>query len=113
MHVDDLADGVIFCLENWDPSSVNAPKDIHGDALNHLNIGTGKDISIKDLAHKIAYLTEFKGEIRWDKSKPDGTPRKKLDISRLKKLGWEPSIDLEEGIKKTISNINLISLLKS
>ena len=106
MHVDDLADGIIFCLKNWHPSDKNAPIDSLGNPLNHLNIGTGKDISIKELSLKIAKLTNFKGEILWDTSKPDGTPKKLLDVSRLKKIGWEPKISLEDGIKETILSLN-------
>ena len=62
----------------------------------------GKDLSIKDLAEKIAELYNFKGEIFWDNTKPDGTPRKLLDISKIKSIGWEPKIKLEEGLQKTI-----------
>ena len=106
MHVDDLAKGIIFCLENWDPSTNNSPKDSSGKPLNHLNIGTGKDISIKELAKKISSITNFKGEILWDTSKPDGTPKKLLDVSRINKLGWKSKIDLDEGINKTIASLN-------
>ena len=103
LYVDDLAEAIVFCLENWDPSMKDAPMDKNGDPLNYLNIGTGKDISIKDLALKIANIVGFKGDILWDKSKPDGTPRKVLDISKISKMGWAPLVDLDEGIKKTIS----------
>ena len=103
LHVDDLADAVLFCLENWQPNRKDSPKDIHGNPLNHLNVGTGKDISIKQLADKISDLIGFKGEIIWDKSKPDGTPKKQLDISKISKLGWFPKISLDKGIKETIS----------
>ena len=103
MHVDDLARAIIFVLENWDPESENAPKDKNGNPLLILNVGTGKDITINSLAEKIAAITNFKGEIIWDKSKPDGTPKKLLDINRIKKLGWEAKIDLDNGIKETIS----------
>ena len=106
MHVDDLANGIIFCLKNWNPSNKNAPKDTSGNPLNHLNIGTGNEISIKHLALKIANLTNFKGEIIWDSSKPDGTPKKLLDVSRLKNLGWESKINLEDGIKSTIISLD-------
>ena len=106
MHVDDLADGVIFCLKNWHPSYENAPKDSFGKPLNHLNIGTGKDISIEDLASKIAVITNFKGEILWDTSKPDGTPKKLLDVTRINRLGWKTKINLDHGIKKTIDSLN-------
>ncbi len=104
MHVDDLANAVLFCLENWDPDNINAPKDDKGDKLFYLNVGTGKDISIKELANKIANATNFKGEILWDKNKPDGTPKKQLDISRINTLGWKAEIDLEVGILKTIES---------
>jgi len=110
MHVDDLADGIIFCLKNWHPSDKNAPIDSLGNPLNHLNIGTGKDISIKELSLKIAKLTDFKGEILWDASKPDGTPKKLLDVSRLKKIGWEPKISLEDGIRETIHSVDFKQL---
>ena len=102
MHVDDLGDAVVYCLKNWHPTSENAPKDLYGKPLNHLNVGTGIDISIKQLAEKIAEISEFKGEIIWDKSKPDGTPKKQLDISKIKELGWSPKIGLDDGIKQTI-----------
>ena len=111
MHVDDLAEAIIFCLENWDPSNINSPKDSFGVPLNHLNVGTGKDISIKNLASKIAQLTEFNGNIEWDTSKPDGTPRKKLDITMIKKLGWESKIDLDFGLRDTIKNVDIKSFL--
>ena len=103
MYVDDLAEAIVFCLENWDPSAKDAPVDKKGEPLNYLNVGTGKDISIKDLAQKIANIVGFKGDILWDKSKPDGTPRKLLDISKISEMGWAPLVDLNEGIKKTVS----------
>ena len=103
LHVDDLADAVVFCLENWQPTREDSPKDIFGNPLNHLNVGTGKDISIKQLASKISALIGFKGEIIWDKSKPDGTPKKQLDISKISKLGWLPKISLDKGLRETIS----------
>ena len=70
-------------------------------SISHINIGCGEDISISDLACIIGDIIDYKGEIRYDTSKPDGTPRKLLDISRLINLGWEPSHDLQEGIKKS------------
>jgi GDP-L-fucose synthase len=66
-----------------------------------VNIGTGKDITIKDLALMIRDIIGFRGEVVWDSTKPDGTPKKLLDISRIKNLGWEPKTSLEEGIRKT------------
>ncbi len=102
MHVDDLGDAVVFALENWDPESDDAPKNDLGEKHYFLNVGTGVDISIKDLAEKIALATNYKGIIYWDKNKPDGTPKKQLDISNIRKIGWAPKISLDEGIKKTL-----------
>ena len=104
MHVDDLASAIIYLLENWDPNSKEAPLDNKGNPLYLLNIGTGEDISIKRLAHKISNLIGYEGEILWDKTKPDGTPRKTLEISKIKSLGWEPRISLTEGIINTIKS---------
>jgi len=103
LHVDDLGDAVVFCLENWQPNSDNSPKDMSGNLLNHLNVGTGKDISIKELAQKISHICEYKGEILWDETKPDGTLKKQLDISRISKMGWFPKIGLDEGIRETLN----------
>ena len=105
LYVDDLAEAAIYCLEKWDPSTNEAPKDSNGNLLNHLNVGSGKDISIKDLAEKIARITGFKGHIKWDTSKPDGTPRKLLNTEKINKLGWRSTTSLDEGIKKTIASI--------
>ena len=102
MHVDDLASAVVFALENWDPNSEDSPKDTNGYPLYFLNVGTGKDITIKELAERIALASGFKGKILWDNTKPDGTPKKQLNIEKIKKLGWEPKIHLENGIKETL-----------
>jgi GDP-L-fucose synthase len=88
LHADDLALACIFLLQHYD-----------GDTA--VNIGMGKDISIKDLAELIKTIVGFDGELEWDGSKPDGTPRKLLDISRITALGWAPKIFLEEGIRST------------
>jgi len=90
LHVDDLAQAVLLTSQSY-------------DSALHLNIGTGEDLSILELATKIAQISGFKGEILWNKSKPDGTPRKVLDVSRIRKLGWSPRVTLEEGIASTIS----------
>ena len=103
LHVDDLGEAVVFALEKWDPKSDNAPQDQCGNPLTYLNVGTGLDISIKKLAEKIAHHANFNGEIKWDLEKPDGTPKKQLDISRILSLGWHPTIDLDKGITDTIS----------
>ena len=107
LHVDDLAEAVVFCLKKWDPFDKNAPKDRLGKSLNHLNVGTGIDIKIKTLAELISKLVDYQGEIVWDHSKPDGTPRKILNVDRINQLGWKAMIDLETGIKKTIKELNL------
>ncbi len=106
LHIDDLGSAVLFTLENWDPNSESSPKNKFGEPLYWLNVGTGKDISILDLARKISNLVDFDGEIKWDKNKPDGTPKKQLNIDKIKSLGWEAKISLEEGIRKTINSIH-------
>lgn len=90
LHVKDLALAVVTASENYDSNL-------------HLNVGSGEEISIKELANKIASLADFTGTIEWDLTKPDGTPRKVLDVSRIKALGWKPTITLEEGIASTIA----------
>ena len=90
MHSSDLASAVLIASEKYDSDL-------------HLNIGTGVDLTIKDLALRISKLSNFHGETKWDSSKPDGTPRKVLDVSRLKTLGWEPKISLDQGIQETIA----------
>jgi GDP-L-fucose synthase len=90
LHVDDLAQAVLMTSQNY-------------DSPMHLNIGTGDDLTIKDLAGKVAAAAGFTGEIEWDTSKPDGTPQKVLDVSKIKALGWEPTIRLEDGIASTIA----------
>ena len=90
LHVSDLAQAVLKTSENY-----NSPM--------HLNIGTGSDLTIKDLAGMVAAAAGFTGEIKWDTSKPDGTPQKVLDVSKIKALGWEPTITLEAGIASTVA----------
>lgn len=101
LHVDDLGEASVFALEKWDPGFEKFEgKNIQN--LSYLNVGTGIEISISDLAKKIAKITKFKGRILWDKSKPDGTPKKRLSIDKIKKLGWSPKISLDEGLERTI-----------
>ena len=102
LHVDDLGDSCIFLLQNWDPQEINAPKDQNGNPLTLLNIGSGQEISIKRLTEIIASASEYKGAIIWDKTKPDGHPRKQVDITQITKLGWKPNIELSKGIKSTV-----------
>ncbi len=95
LYVDDLAEAVVFLMEN-----VNA-EDFYGQGVSQINIGTGEDIEIKKLAELIRELVGFEGEIEYDRGKPDGTPRKLLDVSRLHQLGWKHTTTLEEGLRKT------------
>ena len=88
LHVDDLATACIFLLETYD-----------GELP--LNVGCGSDVTIKELAETVARVVEFQGSIEWDSSKPDGTPQKLLDTSRINQLGWFPTIPLEDGIRDT------------
>lgn len=88
LHADDLASACLFMLENYD-----------GDIA--LNVGTGEDITIRELTEIIADVVGYRGEILWDTDKPNGTPRKLLDVSKLKGLGWSPSLGLREGIAST------------
>ena len=101
MHVDDLADASIFALEKWDPNHDNSPCDEMGEPLTWLNVGTGKDITIKELAKMIAEITSYEGKIIWDTEKPDGTFQKLLDVTKLRKLGWSSKINLSKGLKST------------
>jgi len=92
MHVDDLADACYFLLQNY-----NEP--------GHVNIGWGSDVSIKQVAETIASEVGYKGILEFDTTKPDGTPRKLLDTTKINNLGWKPSIKLEDGIRRTIMEV--------
>jgi len=89
LYVEDLADACLFLLENYDSSE-------------HVNVGSGKDLSIRALAETVAEEVGFTGETRWDTTKPDGTPRKLLDVSKINKLGWKATTGLREGIRNSI-----------
>jgi GDP-L-fucose synthase len=103
LFVDDMAEAVVYAIEN------NLPEYLY-------NIGTGKDITIKELAETIQKITRHKGSIIWDASKPDGTPRKLMDVSKMAAIGWEYKTELEDGIQKTyqwfLENINEIKEIK-
>jgi len=88
LYVDDCADAVIFLLKKY-------------NEVGHINIGSGEEITIKDLAYKISQAVGFKGDIIFDKTKPDGAPKKILDGSRLRELGWIKNVTLEDGIRRT------------
>ena len=95
LYVDDLAEAVLFLAEKIEA------KDLYEKELTHLNIGTGKDLSISELATLISDVIGFNGEIEYDTSKPDGTPRKLMDVSRINALGWKYKTELREGIVLT------------
>jgi GDP-L-fucose synthase len=88
LYVDDLAEACRVCMERY-------------DGAEHLNVGTGRDVTIKELTEKIAKVVGYSGEIRWDTSKPNGTPRKVLNVDKIKSLGWEPTVGLYEGISRS------------
>ena len=104
MHVDDLGEAIVFVLENWSPNSNDAPKSSEGIKLTYLNVGVGRDLSILELAKKIKFFTQFNGEIVWDRDKPNGTPKKQLNIEKILSLGWSPKINLDIGIQQTIND---------
>jgi GDP-L-fucose synthase len=93
LHVDDMADACIYLMENYDACDIG----------EFVNIGTGEDITIKELATMIREIVGYEGDIVYDTSKPDGTPRKLLDVSKLQSLGWEAKIKLRDGISKVYS----------
>ena len=98
LHVDDLGEACVFALEHWQSGP---------DELPFLNVGTGLDLSIRDLAESVACATGFGGTIHWDTSKPDGTPKKQLDVSRLKTLGWSARIPLSQGLISTVAEFRV------
>ena len=94
LHVDDLGEACVFALEHWQPGP---------DEQQFLNVGTGVDLTIRELAEGVAAATGFTGEILWDASKPNGTKKKQLDVSRLAELGWRARIPLAEGLRSTVA----------
>ena len=89
LHVDDMAKACLFLMKNYDSSEI-------------INIGTGEDVTILELAHLVAEAAGFKGKIEFDATKPDGTPRKLLDVSKINALGWKAKIPLREGVERTV-----------
>jgi GDP-L-fucose synthase len=98
LHVDDLGAACVFALERWSPGQ---------EDLGYLNVGTGMDLTIRELAQLVADATGFQGSIKWDTSKPDGTPKKQLDISKLSSLGWRSKIPLSIGLPETVRDFKL------
>ena len=96
LHVDDLADACLFLMNTYNEAGL-------------INVGTGTDLSIRDLAMLVAKIVDYQGRLIFDISKPDGTPRKLMDVSKLTKLGWQAKIDLEQGIKMTYEALKLTS----
>ena len=94
LHVDDLGNACVLALEKWSP----APGE-----PTYFNVGTGIDLSIRELAEAVAIATGYQGAIQWDTTKPDGTPKKQLDVSRLAALGWQARIPLMEGLESTLT----------
>jgi len=104
LYVDDLADACVYLMENVDASHLSPSTSHLSPLTSHdyfVNVGTGEDLKIKELAMMIRDIIGFKGDILHDLSKPDGTLRKLLDVSKIKELGWEPKVSLEEGIRRT------------
>ena len=98
LHVDDVANACVHLMQ-------------HYNEKEFVNIGTGEDISIKKLAEMIRSIVGFKGEIIWDSTKPDGTPRKLLDVNKIHTAGWKHTVKLEDGIKKTYENYLINNLM--
>jgi GDP-L-fucose synthase len=94
LHVDDLGEACVYAFEHWTPGP---------DELQFLNVGTGVDLTIRELSEAVAAATGYQGEIYWDASKPDGTPKKQLDVSRMKALGWQARIPLADGLNSTVA----------
>jgi GDP-L-fucose synthase len=97
LYVDDMAEASLFVLELDEKTYQTNTKSM----LSHINVGTGKDVTIKEMAETMKEVVGFKGNLTFDSAKPDGSPRKLIDVSRLSNMGWKYSIDLEEGLKKT------------
>ena len=98
LHSDDLGEACVYALKHWTTLSKESPRDDRGEPLAFLNVGTGVDLNIRELATKIANTVGFNGSVHWDHSKPDGTPKKQLDVSRLTDMGWKARIDLNHGL---------------
>jgi len=102
LHVDDCADAIIHLMETVKSGTLEQLPPAK-DGWFHVNVGSGSEVSIGDLARLIAEAVQFKGRLVFDRTKPDGTPRKLMDISVLKSLGWSPKIGLSDGVKSTVT----------
>jgi len=99
LYSDDLAEACVFLVENANYEDL-AFTDDSGTVQSHINVGSGEEVTIRDLAETVRGIIGFEGKITWDTSKPDGTPRKLMDSSRMKALGWKPKVSLREGIRR-------------
>ena len=104
LHVDDLAKACIFVINKFDTKKEISQKSEFTGLKRLLNVGTGQDITIKEISYLISEIIGFDGEIKWDETKPDGTPRKLLDTTRIKSMGWDYKINLENGLRQTIND---------
>ena len=104
LYATDLGNAAVFALERWNPDAKNSPTKDNSQSLNFLNVGTGNDLSIHELSILISEAVGYKGHIEWDKNKPDGAPKKLLDTSRLSRLGWNPRIELQDGIPLAVED---------
>ncbi|MFA6403636.1 MAG: GDP-L-fucose synthase [Salinivirgaceae bacterium] len=108
LYVEDLAAACAYCLQNVDFSNLKSHISHLKEIKNtHINIGTGVDLTIKELAEKVKQIVGFKGELIWDSTKPDGTPRKLMNVSKINQLGWKEKVSLDEGIMKVYSAYSL------
>ena len=103
LYSDDLAEACVFMLEKVNYEDI-AFEDESGTVQSHVNVGSGREITIKDLAETVREVVGFEGEVKWDTSKPDGTPRKLMDSSRLMSMGWLPEVSMKEGIKRAYAD---------
>ena len=104
LHADDLGEACVFALEHWSALTPDSPKDDQGTPLAFLNVGTGIDLSIRELAEQVSQAVGYGGTIHWDTSKPDGTPKKQLNVKRLRDLGWSARIPLAEGLPLAVQD---------
>ena len=97
MYVDDIAEASLVVLK-LDEQTYKANTQ---PMLSHINVGTGKDVTIREMAGAMKQVVEYKGKLTFDTTRPDGAPRKLIDVTRLKRMGWEYDVDLKDGLKKT------------
>ncbi|HAM98925.1 MAG TPA: GDP-L-fucose synthase [Marinilabiliales bacterium] len=108
LYVEDLAEACVYCLQHVEFKQLIEPvsQSQKSEEIKntHINIGTGKDLTIKELAEKVKHIVGFEGELTWDRAKPDGTPKKLLDVSKIHQLGWKEKVGLDEGIGRVYRN---------